>query len=97
MGHDFNRPFMKQESMDLFEAIDQETASRFGKKVRAAILPNVEYRIRWGRLEEENNMKPPPSAYRIFPGYIVVRKLNRKGQYETWMPDHVFEELYKKI
>jgi hypothetical protein len=39
-------------------------------------------------------MKPEPSHSRIFPGYLVVRKIDTKSEYETWMPDHVFEEIY---
>ena len=42
-------------------------------------------------------MKPPPSCGRIFPGYLVVRNLGKSDQYETWMPDHVFDELYERI
>jgi hypothetical protein len=41
-------------------------------------------------------MKPPPRCGRIFPGVIVVRNLGKKGQYETWMPEDVFEEMYKE-
>ena len=28
------------------------------------------------------------------PGYLVVRRIGTAGQYETWMPDQIFEELY---
>jgi hypothetical protein len=42
-------------------------------------------------------MKKPPSCGRYFSGFLVVRNLGRKNQYETWMPEVVFEELYKKI
>ena len=96
-GYDFDRPMMGIESMDVYEAIDKETAKRFGKTIRAASLANVEYKIRYGKLRDEQNMKPPPSSSRIFPGYIVVRNLGRKNQYETWMPDTVFEDLYQKV
>jgi hypothetical protein len=42
-------------------------------------------------------MKPPPGSHiHIMPGYLVVRKLGTPDQYETWMPDVVFEELYEK-
>lgn len=45
----------------------------------------------------QQKMKYPPSAGRIFAGFIVVRNLGKKNQYETWMPDGVFEKQYKKI
>ena len=42
-------------------------------------------------------MKPPPgSQIHIMPGYLVVRKLGTPDQYETWMPDQVFKELYER-
>jgi len=38
----------------------------------------------------------PPSSHRhIYLGYLVVRKLGTPDQYETWMPDLVFDELYE--
>jgi len=58
-------------------------------------LSNIEYKIRFGRFQRENNMKPPPSCGRIFSGYLVVRNLGTPFQYETWMPEDVFEELYE--
>ncbi len=92
-GYDFNRPFINEKAMEHFFAIDRETASRFGKKVKATELSNMEYKIRFGKLCSENNMKPPPSCGRIFSGYLVIRRLGTRAQYETWMPDHVFEEF----
>jgi hypothetical protein len=94
-GYDFDRPYVSQEALGVYIAIDTETAATFGAKVRAAILSNVEYKIRHERLKRENNMKPPPSCGRIFSGYLVVRHLGTARQYETWMPDHVFDELYR--
>ncbi len=96
-GYDYNRPLIAQKAMDSFRAIDKDTASRFGKNVKATELSNIEYKTRFQKLDKENNMKPPPSCGRIFPGYLVVRNLGKSGQYETWMPDHVFDELYEKI
>jgi hypothetical protein len=29
-------------------------------------------------------------------GHLVVRRLGTSGQYETWMPSDVFEELYER-
>ncbi|MCJ7603236.1 MAG: hypothetical protein MUO63_17275 [Desulfobulbaceae bacterium] len=95
-GYDFNRPMISMKSLRDFVAIDEETAMFFGKIVKATEFANVEYKIRYDELWKKNNMKPPPSCGRIFSGYLVVRKLNQKGQYETWMPNHVFEELYKE-
>lgn len=94
-GHDFDRPYLSQDAMPLFEAKDSETASKFGRYVRAIQLANIEYSFRFDRLAETNNMKSPPSCGRIFSGYLVVRNLGKRNQYETWMPDHVFNEFYK--
>ena len=93
-AYDHDRPFIRQDDMRTYVAIDEETASDFGRTVKATELANVEYKIRFGKLENENNMKPPPSCGRIFMGYLVIRRLGSKQQYETWMPDHVFGELY---
>lgn len=93
---DWNRPFIEQEAMDTYEAIDQEAARMYGKKIRATEFANHDYKLRYSKLRKRFNMKPPPSCGRIFAGYIVVRKLGSPEQYETWMPDHVFEELYIK-
>jgi len=41
-------------------------------------------------------MKSPPSSVRIFAGYIVVKNLDTEREYETWMPDYVFDDIYKK-
>lgn len=80
--------------MRAYVATDAETASEHGRKVKATQLSNVEYKIRFDKLKRENNMKSPPSCGRIFMGCLVVRRLGTRQQYETWMPDHVFEELY---
>ena len=95
-GYDFDRPFIAEDNMEYFEATDKREASKYGKTVKATDLTNIEYKTRFNALKHKINMKPPPSCGRIFPGYLVVRKLNSKAQYETWMPDHVFEEIYNK-
>jgi hypothetical protein len=95
--HDFNRPYLDLDSMDLFTAIRASDARRYGKTVRAFVLSNREYQRRFNRLERKNNMKPAPGSHiHIMPGYLVVRKLGTPDQYETWIPDQVFEELYEK-
>jgi len=93
-AYDYDRPFIAQSSMRGYVATDTETASQYGRTVKATELANVEYKIRYGKLKRANNMKPPPSCGRIFAGYLVVRCLGTPQQYETWMPDHVFEEFY---
>lgn len=30
-------------------------------------------------------------------GYLVVRKCGTEHEYETWMPGHVFDELYVAV
>lgn len=95
IDHDWNRPYTTHEKMATFEAIDLETAGLYGKKVKAMALSNVDYKIRFGKLKGTITMKNPPRTGRIFPGYLVVRQLDTPRQYETWMPDYVFDELYK--
>jgi hypothetical protein len=80
--------------MELFETTDHKTVSMYGSKVKAAKISNVDYNMRYGKFHTNVSMKPPPSCGIIFMGYVVVRKLGRPDQYETWMPDDVFEELY---
>ena len=95
--YDFNRPFIDLDSMDLFTATRTSDARRYGKTVMAYALSNREYKHRFNRFGKKNNMKPPPgSQIHIMPGYLVVRKLGTPDQYETWMPDQVFKELYER-
>lgn len=89
------RPFVTLEQMALFEAVDRDTARRYGVKVRAAGVSNVDYKVRFSKLSSSQSMNPPPSYGRIFPGYVVVRNLGTTDQYETWMPEDVFVELYR--
>ena len=90
-----DRPFIAVEQMQLFDAVDRDTSRLYGPKVRAAGISNVDYKVRFNKLGATRHMKPPPSCGRIFPGFIVVRQLGTPDEYETWMPDHVFEELYR--
>lgn len=92
--YDYDRPYIPQSVMSKYVATDVETASQFGQSVKATELSNIEYKIRFNRLARENNMKPPPSCDRIFMGFLVVRRVGTKQQYETWMPGLVFQELY---
>ena len=94
MGYDFDRPYVDAMSLPEYMAIDKDEARRYGHTVRGTDMTNSEYAIRYNRLAESNNMKPPPSHNRKFPGYLVVRMLGTKDQYETWMPDHVFDDIY---
>lgn len=93
-GYDFSRPFVSHDSLDLYRAIDKATTAQYGETAKATILSNSEYATRYHKLKKQNRMKPPPSHHRIFSGYLVVRKLGKPDQYETWMPEYVFEELY---
>src|ERR1700756_1413970 len=93
--YDPNRQYMDEEAMGVFEAIDNETASMYGKQVKAVLLANIEYKHRFDRYQSRFNMKEPPSCGRIFAGYLVVRRLGTPMQYETWMPTDVFEEHYQ--
>jgi hypothetical protein len=93
-GYDFDRPFVSQEALRSYTAMSSGIAARYGRTVKAIQLSNSEYNIRFHRFSSQNSMKPPPSAGRIFSGYLVIRKLGTPDQYETWMPADVFEELY---
>lgn len=92
--YDYDRPYIVQADMREYIATDRKTSSQYGRMVKATELSNVEYKTRFGRFAKSNNMKPPPSCGRIFMGYLVVRRMGAKDQYETWMPDHAFEEVY---
>ena len=96
-NYDYERPYISENAMQAYVTTDKVVAQRYGRTVKATSLANIEYKIRFDRLQRENNMKPPPSCGRIFSGYLVVRKLNTPEQYETWMPDEVFEEIYQTI
>jgi len=80
--------------MRLFDALDRDTARRYGPKVKAAPMANVDYKVRFQKWSASRTMKPPPSCGRIFAGYLVVRQLGTAGQYETWIPGEAFDEIY---
>jgi hypothetical protein len=81
--------------MSRSEAIDETTADAYGRFVLSAPLSNLAYALRFQRLNGSRAMKPPPGATRVLPGHLVVRHPGRPEQYETWMPGHVFADLYR--
>ena len=93
-GYDFQRPFADPSTFATYTARDAEVGSRYGQTVKAFEMSNSEYGLRYKRLHVQNKMKPPPSHQRIFSGFLVLRSLGSHQQYETWMPDDVFEDLY---
>ncbi|TNC82853.1 MAG: hypothetical protein C9356_03010 [Oleiphilus sp.] len=95
-SYDPKRPFTTYNEFDEYIAADSKTATRYGKKVIAIELANIEYKFRYQKFRSTKKMKPPPSTGRIFSGFLVVRKVGTEEEYETWMPCHVFHELYKK-
>ena len=94
-GYDYDRPYISQDALSYYTAVDSVAAAKYGKTVKATQLSNSEYVSRFHRLGTQNNMKPPPSIGRKFSGYLVVRRMGTPDQYETWMPEDVFEELYR--
>ena len=94
---DFDRPFIGSSALSWFRALDHETAARYGAKIQAASMANFEYAARHARFSKSTNMRPPPSIGRKFPGYLVVRRVGQRDQYETWMPETLFEELYAPV
>lgn len=94
MSFDFDYPYLDASKLPRFKAIEAETVKKYGPYVLAAEMSNAQYGLRFSRLREANNMRTPPSHHRIFAGYLVVRRPGGASQYETWMPDYVFEELY---
>ena len=93
--HGFDRPYIDLTSMQPHEAIDETTADAYGRFVLSAELSNMEYELRFQRLNATRAMKAPPAAKRVLPGRIVVRHPGQPDQYETWMPKHVFADLYR--
>lgn len=94
MAYDFERPFVEFSQLMIYVTTDIEEARLYGKTVRAIEMSNAEYSARYRKLSAERIMKAAPSHSRISPVYLVVRKIGTKDEYETWMPDHVFEEIY---
>ncbi len=96
MGYDYSKQYMDKFAMDEYRAIDTDVKKRYGNVVRAIPLSNREFQHRYDKLSNSRKMKPPPSSGRIFAGYLVVRNIGSKNEYETWIPDHAFEEIYEK-
>ena len=96
MTYDFNKPYVNKSEMHDYLAIDKDVSSKYGALVKASLLSNREYQHRYDRLHNSQKMKTPPLSGRIFQGYLVVRNLDCKNEYETWIPDHAFEEIYRK-
>ena len=92
-----SKPFTSQKLTETFVAIDIDKILDNGQHVRATALSNLEYKIRFGRLEKKYNMKAPPNCEESSPGYLVIGKLGTPKQYETWIPDHLFDGIYEKI
>jgi hypothetical protein len=90
------RPFVSLEDMALYSARDSDTAKKYGTTVKAAEISNRDYGYRYSKFSSSRTMQPPPSSHiHIYLGYLVVRNLGTSKQYETWMPGHLFEELYE--
>ncbi len=90
------RPFVSLDKMTIYSARNSDTAKKYGHIVKAAEISNRDYGYHYSKFSSIRTMQPPPSSHRhIFLGYLAVRKLGAPDQYETWMPDHVFEELYE--
>jgi hypothetical protein len=90
------RPFVPVEQMAVYFARDQDTARKYGRTVKAAEISNRDYGYRYSEFSSSRAMRPPPSSHmHIYLGYLVVRKVGTPHQYETWMPTHVFDELYE--
>lgn len=96
MPYDHSKKYLPNSEFEEFISTDNNVAKKYGKIVRAMVLSNREYQHRFDKLSNKFKMKEPPLSGRIFSGYIVVRNAGNKGEYETWMPDDVFEELYSK-
>lgn len=93
--NELDRPYVDHASMQRHEAIDDTTADAYGRFVLSTDLSNLEYELRFQRLNGTRAMKAPPRAKRVLPGRLVVRHPGQPDQYETWMPEHVFADLYR--
>lgn len=94
MTYDFSRPFVDASQLPIYEALDVDEAAEYGQTVLATAMSNVDYAERHKKFSNNRKMMPAPSHQRIFLGYLVIRKMGTKSEYETWIPDHVFEDLY---
>jgi len=95
MGYDFSKKFMDVNAMDEYVSIVPEVSKKYGSTVKAMALSNREYQHRFDKLSASRAMQSPPSSGRIFSGYLVVRNLGKSNQYETWIPEDGFIEVYK--
>jgi hypothetical protein len=96
VSYDPNRPFWDLDQMSVYEAINAETAKESGPRVKAMVLSNVQYMARVARFGSERRMRSPQHNLRVILGYLVVRRLGTPRQYETWMTEDLFEELYRE-
>lgn len=94
---DHSKKFMDSRAMHKYRSIDKSTAKKYGEYVFANEMTNAEYDQRYARLKNTRRMQHRNPYRRIYPGYLVVRKMDTKEEYETWMPDHAFEEVYEKV
>lgn len=94
-GYDFERPYLEHATMQRCEARDDTTADAYGRIVLAAELTNMDYQLRFQRLSGTRAMKTPPVAKQVLAGHLVVRHPGQADAYETWMPAHVFVDLYR--
>ncbi len=97
MGYDFSKKFIDSNAMDDYLSTCPKTTKKYGAIVKGMFLSNREYQHRFDKLSSSRKMMPPPLSGRIFGGYLVVRCLGTAGQYETWIPEEGFEEVYKPI
>ena len=86
---------MDKHAMDRYQAVNADIANKYGRIVRAIEISNREYRHRCDKLKSSRRMREPPSSERIFSGYLVVRNPDSGCEYETWIPDHGFDEIYE--
>lgn len=94
MAEDFQRPFINKNDLLKYVATDGEISALYGQVVRAVEMSNVDYAIRYRKQSIGSNMKSPPRHGRIFSGYLVIRNLDKQNEYETWIPDDAFEDMY---
>ena len=94
MPYDYNRPFVKRSDLCEYLATNRTVSKRYGPVVMATDLSNKKYKIRFDKMHNEHRMRAPPSSDRIFSGYLVVRNLGTPHEYETWIPDQAFEDIY---
>lgn len=80
-----------------FVAINVDALLDHGQHVRAIELSNVDYKIRFDRLGIRNNMNAPPDCQNFTSGYLLIGKPGARNQFEDWLPDHEFENIYKKV